>query len=244
MLNLSARKVGSPEPKAQAAKALDAGWAEPKRRAQIITAAALANDKSRAVQIVTALNDADKTVAEAAAAAVKTLKLDPVIVSAQPNGPLISTLKVDDVLAQVMTTKGDIARGEQLFTAQGCVACHTVKASEAPKGPFLGNIATTYKRRELAESILNPGKTIAQGFVTNVFTMKDGSVQMGFVTQEAEDKTVIRTIAAQEISLDPKLITKRDKSDKSLMPEGLVASLTVKDFASLLDYLEALAANK
>jgi putative membrane-bound dehydrogenase-like protein len=244
LLNLAARKVGSPEPKAQAAKALDAGWAEPKRRAQIITAAALANDKSRAVQIVTALNDADKTVAEAAAAAVKTLKLDPAIVSAQPTGPLISTLKVDDVLAQVMTTKGDVARGEQLFTAQGCVACHTVKASEPPKGPFLGNIATTYKRRELAESILNPGKTIAQGFVTNVFTMKDGSVQMGFVTQEAEDKIVIRTIAAQEITLDPKLITKRDKSDKSLMPEGLAASLTVKDFASLLDYLEALAANK
>jgi putative heme-binding domain-containing protein len=74
--------------------------------------------------------------------------------------------------------------------------------------------------------------------------MKDGSVQMGFVTQEAEDKIVIRTIAAQEITLDPKLITKRDKSDKSLMPEGLAASLTVKDFASLLDYLEALAANK
>ncbi len=244
LLHLAARKVGSPEPRAQAAKALDAGWAEPKRRAQIITAAALANDKSRAVQIVTALNDADKTVAEAAAAAVKTLKLDPAVVNAQPSGPLISTLKVDDVLAQVMTTKGDVARGEQLFTAQGCVACHTVKASEPPKGPFLGNIATTYKRHDLAENILNPNKTIAQGFATNIFTMKDGSVQMGFVTTEASDKVVIRNIAAQEITIDPKLITKREKSEKSMMPEGLVSSLSVKDFASLLDYLEALAANK
>ena len=246
LLHLAGRKIGSPEPRAQAAKALDAGWAEPKRRAQIIEAAAAANDKSRAVQIVAALTDADKTVAAVAVAAVKTLKLDPATVtaSAQPTGPLISTLKVDDVLAQVMTTKGDIARGEQLFTAQGCVACHTVKASEPPKGPFLGNIATTYKRHDLAENILNPNKTIAQGFATNVFTMKDGSVQMGFVTQEASEKVVIRNIAAQEITLDPKLIIKRDKSEKSLMPEGLVATLSVKDFASLLDYLEALAANK
>ena len=119
-----------------------------------------------------------------------------------------------------------------------------MKASEPPKGPFLGNIATTYKRQDLAESILNPNKTIAQGFATNVFTMKDGSVQMGFVTLEAADKIVIRNIAAQEITIDPKLITKRDKNDKSFMPEGLVATLSVKDFASLLDYLEDLAKKK
>ena len=74
--------------------------------------------------------------------------------------------------------------------------------------------------------------------------MKDGTVQMGFVTQEAADKVVIRNIAAQEITLDPKLIVTREKNEKSLMPEGLVAGLSVKDFASLLDYLEALAAKK
>jgi putative heme-binding domain-containing protein len=177
---------------------------------------------------------------------VKRLKLDPakLAASAQPSGPLIGTLKVDDVLNQIMKTKGDIARGEQLFTAQGCVTCHTVKQSEAPKGPFLGNIADTYKRHDLAENILLPNKTIAQGFVTNTFTMKDGTVQMGFVTQEAADKVVIRNITAQEVTIDPKLVVKRETSDKSLMPEGLLAGLSVKDFASLLDYLEDLAKKK
>jgi len=246
LLKLASRKVGAPEPREMAAKALDAGWASPKRRVQIIRAAQEAEDKSRAAQIVAVLNDPDKEVAKAANDAVKRLKLDPAkfAASAQPTGPAISTLKIEDVLSQVMTTKGDISRGEQLFTQQGCVACHTVKQSEAPKGPFLGNIADTYKRHDLAENILLPNKTIAQGFVTNVFTMKDGTVQMGFVTQEAADKVVIRNIAAQEITLDPKLITKREKSDKSLMPEGIVAALTVKDFASLLDYLEDLAKKK
>jgi putative heme-binding domain-containing protein len=119
-----------------------------------------------------------------------------------------------------------------------------VKESEPPKGPFLGNIANIYKRRELAEAILLPNKTIAQGFVTNQFTMKDGAVQLGFVTQEAADKIVIRNIAAQEITLDPKLIAKREKSDRSLMPEGLAAGINVEDFGSLIAYLEALAAKK
>ena len=134
--------------------------------------------------------------------------------------------------------------GAQIFQQATCVNCHTVSKDAPPKGPFLGNIADTYKRRELAENILLPNKTMAQGFVTNMFTMKDGSVQLGFVTQEAADKIVIRNIAAQEITLDPKLITKREKSDKSLMPEALVASISVKDFASLLDYLEDLAKKK
>ena len=242
LLKIAAKKVGSPEPREMAAKSLDAGWSEPKRRVQILRAAAAADDRSRAVQIVAALGDADRSVAQAAADAVKKLKLDPAKVGAKPTGPLISTMKVEDVLAAVMTAKGDRARGELVFTQAGCIACHTTKASEPPKGPFLGNIAETYKRRELAEAILIPGKTIAQGFVTNVFTMKNGEVKMGFVTQEAADRIVVRDIAAQEHTLDPKLIAKREKNEQqSLMPPGLMNAMTVGDLASLLDYLEALA---
>jgi putative heme-binding domain-containing protein len=246
VLKLAARKVGAPEPREMAGKALEAGWQQPKRRLQIIKAATESEDKSFGAKIALALNDPDKEIAKAADEAVKKLKLDPakLIAATKPTGPLIATLKPEDVLTQVMTVKGDLSRGEQLFTQQGCVACHTVKESEPAKGPFLGNIANIYKRRELAEAILLPNKTIAQGFVTNQFTMKDGSVQLGFVTQEAADKIVIRNIAAQEISIDPKLVAKREKSDKSLMPEGLVMGLSVQDFGSLVAYLEALAAKK
>ena len=241
LLNLAARKVGSPEPREEAKKSLDAGWPDAKRRTQIIRAALLAEDKSRALQIAEAVKDPDAAVAKAAEEYAKRFKGDIEKLAAKQSGPLISTLKADDVITQVMKLKGDEARGETLFTQTGCVACHTVKKGEPVKGPFLGNIAETYKRRELAEAILLPNKTIAQGFVTNVFTMKDGTVQMGFVTQEAADKIVMRNIAAQEITLEPKLITKRDKNETSLMPEGLAGGLTVNDLASLLDYLEALA---
>ena len=36
-------------------------------------------------------------------------------------------------------------------------------------------------------------------------------------------------------------IVERAKSDVSVMPEGLVKGITVKEFASLLDYLESLS---
>jgi putative heme-binding domain-containing protein len=72
--------------------------------------------------------------------------------------------------------------------------------------------------------------------------MKDGTVHMGFVTQEAADKVVIRDIAAQEFTLDAKLIAKREMNEQqSLMPPGLMNAMTAGDLASLLEYLEGLA---
>ena len=131
--------------------------------------------------------------------------------------------------------------GQQIFLQAGCVACHTVSKDEAQRGPYLGSIADTYKRRELAEAILDPNKTIAQGFVTQLFEMADGSTQMGFVTTEAADKVVIRNVAAQEMSLAVGDIRKRDKLPTSLMPPGLLLPFSAKEFASLLDYLQGLA---
>jgi putative heme-binding domain-containing protein len=115
-----------------------------------------------------------------------------------------------------------------------------VKADEPLKGPFLGTVANIYRRRELAEAILLPNKTIAQGFVANHFEMKDGSELDGFVVREAADAVIIRTIAAQEQTVRVSEIVKREKQERSLMPEGLVAGLTVHELASLLDYIEGL----
>ena len=109
------------------------------------------------------------------------------------------------------------------------------------KGPFLGNIATLYRRRELAEAILDPNKTIAQGFVTNQFTLKDGTVKMGFVTREAADVVAIRDITGQQQDVRVADVEKREHLPVSLMPPGLMGGFTVRDFAGLLDYLESLS---
>jgi putative heme-binding domain-containing protein len=112
---------------------------------------------------------------------------------------------------------------------------------EPQKGPFLGTIAQTYTRADLAMNIIDPGKTIAQGFATEMFTLKDGTAQMGFVTFESADEVKVRNIAAQEFTYKTGDIAKREKLPNSLMPPGLVNSLTLREFASLLDYLESLS---
>ena len=243
LMKLAARKIGSPEPRQQSAEILEKGWTTPARRAQIIEAARLSKNHYIDEKIAASMNDSDASVAKAARNAINDLKIDPAKLK-QEAGPKIAELKIPDVIEAAMKTKGDPSRGPQLFTQQGCIACHTTAKSEPLKGPYLGNIANTYKRRELAENILMPNKTIAQGFVTWSITTKDGATQVGFVTEEAADSVTLRNITAQEIKIPVASITKRDKLPMSLMPEQIVASLTVKEFASLLDWLEELARNE
>ena len=241
LLMIAEAKNASPEAVSSVKKALDDAWANPKRRAQILMGVFLSKHRPYSEKVLAALNDESPAVVRAAERAANALKLEKPGKVKKTEGPLIATLKPEEVVALVVKTKGDAKLGEELFTRQSCVNCHTVSADQPQRGPFLGNIATIYKRPELAEAILFPNKTIAQGFVTHHFDLKDGEEHDGFVTKESAESVTIRNAAGQEIQIRVADIAKREKRDTSMMPEGLAGNLSVADFASLLDYLEALA---
>ena len=237
LLHLAARTTGSPESRELSAKALDAGWTDPKRRRQILDAITSVKHQASAPRVRAALGDADAGVRQAAERAAKTLRLS----TTEDKTPKLASLKPEQILSAVLAAKGDAALGEQIFQRATCSACHTVKESEAPKGPYLGNIAQTYKRPELAQNILDPNKTIAQGFTSELITLKDGTQQMGFITLEGAAEIKLRDIAAREFTFPTTSIATRQKLPMSLMPPGLMMNFTVHEFASLLDYLEKLA---
>ena len=111
---------------------------------------------------------------------------------------------------------------------------------EAPKGPPLADISARYNRAELTESIVTPSAKVAQGFDTQVFETLDGDQIIGFVTREAGDTVELRNANGDPIVLKKADIDSRRKSDKSVMPDGLVKGLTVDELAALLAYLESL----
>jgi putative membrane-bound dehydrogenase-like protein len=236
LLNLANRKTGSPESIQLTQKALDKGWADPKHRKLIIDAISASKHMPSAAKVLAALDDPDAEVKGAAERAAKAMRITKI----EDKTPKIMTMKPEEALAAVLKEKGNVALGEQIFTKATCVACHTVKETEAQKGPYLGNIAQTYKRPDLAQNILDPNKTIAQGFASEMITMKDGTQQMGFITLEGANEVKLRNIASQEFTLKTADIKERQKLPMSMMPPGLMMNFTVKEFASLLDYLESL----
>jgi putative membrane-bound dehydrogenase-like protein len=245
VMQLASSAIGAPEPRAACRTALDAGWRQgAKHQAMMMTAARDGKGTYIAPVVAPLLASTDKNTHWLADTYFKTLRLDPKkVTQATPPDQLVGALPPERVLADIVKLKGDARRGEQLFTQQGCVACHTTKPEEKQKGPYLGTIAATYKRRELAEAVLEPAKTIAQGFATHVFTLKNEEEHTGFVVREAAASVTFRNLAAQEITLNKSDIAKREvKEGVSLMPPGLAANLNVEDFAALLSYLEDLNA--
>lgn len=217
LLNLSARKTGSPESRELSKKDIDRGWGNPQRRVQILRAIQATRFQGLDEQVLAAMEDKDAAVASAAQETAKVLKLGK---KGEDKSPLVSTLAPAEAIAAVMKTRSDIALGEQVFTRQSCATCHAANLDEPQKGPYLGNIA--------------------QGFATELFTLKDGGAQMAFVTFESAELVKARNIAGQEFAWKTADIVRRDKLPNSLMPPGLVNSLTIREFASLLDYLESL----
>ena len=238
VLELASRTSGSPESRQMTQQWIDSKWLTGAGKVRLMAAATLSGNRYLDQKILAALGDPEPEVKVSATAAAKALKLDP---NKRDTTPKIATLKPADALAAVIKTKGDVSLGEQVFARATCAACHTTNQDEPQKGPYLGNIAQTYKRPALATSILDPNQSIAQGFTSNVITTKDGKVVMGFVTNEGDDRVTVRDISAKEHTFKKADITKRDTVPTSLMPPGLMANFTVHETASLLDYLESLS---
>ncbi|WAC18557.1 ThuA domain-containing protein [Luteolibacter sp. SL250] len=225
---------------AEARGHIDDSWKSPAGRVRILSAITVSMDRGAKDRVLSALADPDKAVATAAAVAAKALKLDP---KATPSA-LIGTLKQEAVLRTMAKMKGDPELGEQLFTQQGCMACHTVNAGDALRaGPYLGGTAGVYRKDELAEMILNPSKSLAQGYEPHQITTKDGGVHLGFIETADKEKLVVRDMAMQRKDIRAGDVTENLALETSLMPPGLVDSLTEKELAALLAYLESLAAH-
>ena len=225
---------------AAARQAIDEGW-NAASVASLLRAVGDAKLSSYAASVKAKLADSRPAVAAAAIYAQQRVGGSIVSAANAPRENVVGKLPYERVLAEAIKAKGNAQFGAQLFQTQGCVTCHTTLKDEPVKGPFLGDIAARYGRSEIIESILKPNAQIAQGFVTSWFETKDGEQSEGFIVKESGEHIEIRNLAGP-ILLTKKDIVKRGTRPTSIMPEGLVDSLTVEELASLLAYFESLKA--
>ena len=251
LCRLTGRVPASPQTRKQAADVLRAGLASGEKRArQIMEAMRLTDEKAMAGDLLrfidaAAASPSDAKAADLAKAAdgtLRHLKLDVATLRAASQAVRVPLkgLARDQVIEQVAGLKGEVSLGEQLFTRQGCVKCHSVKPGEPLKGPSLANAAAIYKRPDLAWAILDPNKSIAQGFATNIFTLDDGRALTGFVVVESADHVAIRDATGAEHDIPTASIEERTTSPVSVMPAGLIDDLTAAEFAALVDYVVSL----
>jgi putative membrane-bound dehydrogenase-like protein len=143
--------------------------------------------------------------------------------------------------------KGDAERGAKLFAdvkGLACVKCHAVNGTGGQVGPDLAGIALKYKREDLMTSILEPSKTIAQGYETIVITTVRGKTLTGVFKGETGDDVKFADADGKLQTIAKKDIEERSFSPVSTMPNGLNDGMTLQDFADLVTYLEGLTSKK
>jgi putative heme-binding domain-containing protein len=157
-------------------------------------------------------------------------------------GKKVGELPAAEVAKLALTAKGDVATGQRLFLAQGCIACHSIDPNAAQKGPYLGAAGAKFSRDYLIESVLDPAKVVAQGFRGVSFRLKSGSTHTGFVTGEADGLIELRDIAGQVQKIRRDEVAEEQHLPGSMMPPGLASGLTVVEFNALIEYLVSLKA--
>ena len=138
--------------------------------------------------------------------------------------------------------KADAAAGERIFSNQKialCSRCHQVGDRGTRVGPDLTVIGRRNNPQRLLESILQPNKEVAPYMRPWTITMKDDSVHTGIAMRRGGNSEVYLGLDGKEIRLDKRQIKSKNEGRISLMPEGLVLTLTNRELRDLLAFLMA-----
>ncbi len=183
--------------------------------------------------------DERRQFAELIAAAGKPAGIVPTI----PRG-FVKHWTVEDIAPALVAgskAKRDLRNGRNLFTATGCILCHNFRGEGGLAGPDLTGAGGRYTPLDLADNILNPSKVINEQYSLSIYTRKDGSQVVGRLVNMSQDTLMVATNpmdpGGSELRFSSKEVASVAASSVSLMPEGLLDTLTEADVLDLLAYL-------
>ncbi len=134
---------------------------------------------------------------------------------------------------------GNSSQGKKVFferTELSCLRCHTVGASGGNVGPELSGIGLVKNREYILEAIVDPNKTIADGFNELIVLTDEGTMVTGI--KKAEDEDSITLLDKDGLSIRVAKETIEDeKIGQSSMPEDLIKKISMRELRDLVEYL-------
>ena len=139
-------------------------------------------------------------------------------------------------------TVGDAIQGAAIFHRPelNCAACHGINASTIGLGPDLGALGTAQAPEFIVGAILEPQREVKEGFNSIALTLRGGEELQGRVLSEDAEVVVLHdTLSRTDLRLRRDQITERHPVG-SVMPAGLVDTLTRSEFRDLIKFLSGL----
>jgi putative heme-binding domain-containing protein len=152
--------------------------------------------------------------------------------------------RLEDIpeLSREVRESGNRERGAQVFhsSALGCTACHSVDGSPGKVGPNLSALGTAQTVEYVLGAMIDPQKEVKEGFVAYEIVTLRGDTYQGYFRGETDDEVVILDhLTGQPVRLSPGQIADRRQLG-SLMPSGLLDSLSRTEIRDLTAYLSGL----
>lgn len=146
-----------------------------------------------------------------------------------------------DAFVELVRTKADAKRGEEIFRRESlkCVACHRVGDHGPRVGPNLAAIGAASPLDYIIDSLVHPAKNVKEGYQTLVVLTDDGRVLTGIQVSRSDDELVLRDALDREVRV-PTAEIDEESIGTSLMPAGLIDSLSREELADLVRYLSGL----
>ena len=140
---------------------------------------------------------------------------------------------------------GSAAAGRPLFEKL-CAGCHRFGAIGKDVGPDLTTITSRFKKRDILESILFPSKVISDQYQAEMIELTDGKLITGVLVRESATAILVRTGENPDkpVPVQKAQIANRTPSTVSLMPPGLIDTLSHAEVEDLLSFMMAPAPDK
>jgi putative membrane-bound dehydrogenase-like protein len=135
----------------------------------------------------------------------------------------------------------DVEAGRRLFfhpKVALCASCHRQSGRGNVVGPDLTLIAQQGDRTAILRSILEPHREVAPQFYPSLVKLKDGTEFTGILLRSSSSE-VFRDLTGKERAFPEADVISRTEIKMSLMPPGLVMSLTDAELRDLLAFLTA-----
>lgn len=134
-----------------------------------------------------------------------------------------------------LEVEGDADRGRSIFLA-ACSRCHIFREDGLAYGPDLGTVAH-WSPHALLEAIIDPARTVTDGYELWEIRRRDGSLYQGVVRSETASAVTVGMEGGVEIVVPRSEIEAMVLLEGSPMPEGLEEEIGIEEMADLVAFL-------
>jgi putative heme-binding domain-containing protein len=159
--------------------------------------------------------------------------------------PTITEWKVEDLapdLAKIGFGR-NLDYGKQLFTRMACAQCHKLGKEGSSYGPDLTEVLKRWKgdHASVLTQIIEPSKVIDERYRNYEFELRNGDTLLGMIVREEAGSITVQTGPADALiqTIKKSDIKQQQPQPSSLMPVGLLNSLSREEIFDLLAYIES-----